>query len=100
MTCRPVAASLCEAPGLGRGDIFSRVARRATIAAKDDWQITHIRGVITGDQFEAIQHSELAPFNPAEPALIARPSPGAYTAIVHGANNTSGVGVIAIYILP
>jgi hypothetical protein len=56
--------------------------------------------VITGDQSEAIQQSGLAPFNPTEPALIARLSPGAYTAIVHRANNTSGVGVIAIYTLP
>ena len=70
------------------------------IAANDDWQTTQIGGVITGDQAGAIQQSGLAPFNPAEPALIARLSPGPYTAIMHGANNTSGVGVIAIYTLP
>jgi hypothetical protein len=70
------------------------------IAANDDWQTTQIGGVITGDQAGAIEQSGLAPFNPAEPALIARLSPGAYTAIMHGANNTSGVGVIAIYTLP
>jgi hypothetical protein len=56
--------------------------------------------VITADQAGAIQQSGLAPVNPAEPALIARLSPGAYTAIMRGANNTSGVGVIAIYTLP
>ena len=70
------------------------------IAANDDWQTTQIGGVITGDQSGAIQQSGLAPFNPAESALIARLSPGAYTAIMRGANNTSGVGVIAIYTLP
>jgi hypothetical protein len=71
-----------------------------TIALNDDWQTTQIGGVITGDQSGMIQQSGLAPFNPAESALIARLSPGAYTAIMHGANNTSGVGVIALYILP
>jgi hypothetical protein len=71
-----------------------------TIAANDDWQTTQIGGVITGDQSGAIQQSGLAPSNPAESALIARLSPGGYTAIMHGANNTSGVGVIAIYTLP
>jgi len=71
-----------------------------TIAANDDWQTTQIGGVITGDQSGAIQQSGLAPSNPAESALIARLLPGGYTAIMHGANNTSGVGVIAIYILP
>jgi hypothetical protein len=70
------------------------------IAANDDWQTTQIGGVITADQAGAIQQSGLAPVNPAEPALIARLSPGAYTAIMRGANNTSGVGVIAIYTLP
>jgi Right handed beta helix region len=70
------------------------------IAANDDWQTTQIGGVITADQAGAIQQSGLAPVNPAEPALIARLSPGGYTAIMRGANNTSGVGVIAIYTLP
>jgi hypothetical protein len=70
------------------------------IAANDDWPTTQIGGVITADQAGAIQQSGLAPFNPAESALIARLSPGAYTAIMRGANNTSGVGVIAIYTLP
>jgi hypothetical protein len=59
-----------------------------TIALNDDWQTTQIGGVITADQSGMIQQSGLAPFNPAESALIARLSPGAYTAIMHGANNT------------
>jgi hypothetical protein len=71
-----------------------------TIALNDDWPTTQIGGVITGDQSGAIQQSGLAPYNPAESALIARLSPGPYTAIMRGANNTSGVGVIAIYTLP
>ncbi len=71
-----------------------------TIAANDDWQSTQIGGVITANQSGAIMQSGLAPSNPAESALIARLSPGSYTAIMRGANNTSGVGVIAIYVLP
>ncbi len=71
-----------------------------TIAANDDWQTTQFGGAITANQSGAIMQSGLAPSNPAESALIARLSPGSYTAIMRGANNTSGVGVIAIYTLP
>jgi hypothetical protein len=39
----------------------------------------------------------LAPSNDAESALLVALAPGAYTAIVRGANNTTGVGLVEVY---
>jgi hypothetical protein len=39
------------------------------------------------------------PTNDAEAAIVADLSPGAYTAIVSGANNTNGVALVEIYAL-
>lgn len=44
-----------------------------------------------------IQSEGLAPTNPAESALRAALNPGSYTAIVRGANGTSGVGLVEVY---
>ncbi|HEX7516392.1 MAG TPA: hypothetical protein VF345_03805 [Chthoniobacterales bacterium] len=71
-----------------------------TIARNDDWQTTQIFGIITSDQVAAIQNSQLAPTNPAESAIIATLQPGNYTAIVRGANNTTGNALVEVYALP
>jgi hypothetical protein len=44
-----------------------------------------------------IQAEGLAPTQPAESALQATLNPGSYTAIVRGANGTTGVGLVEIY---
>jgi hypothetical protein len=44
-----------------------------------------------------IQSEGLAPTQPAESALQATLNPGSYTAIVRGANGTTGVGLVEIY---
>jgi hypothetical protein len=44
-----------------------------------------------------IQSENLAPAQPTESALQATLAPGSYTAIVRGANNTSGVGLVEVY---
>ena len=69
----------------------------STIGTNDDWQTTQIGGVITSDQAAAIQSSGLAPSNAAESAIIATLSPGRYSAIVRGADSTTGVGIAAVY---
>lgn len=59
------------------------------IAANDNWQ--------SDPHAAQIQSENLAPINPAESALQATLSPGSYTAIVRGANNTSGIGLVEVY---
>jgi hypothetical protein len=69
----------------------------ALIASNDNWQHTIIGGIITSDQVAAIRASGHAPGAPSESAIIANLPPGNYTAIVRGANNTTGVALVEVY---
>ena len=59
------------------------------IAFNDDW--------INSNQAQEIQNSGHAPRNPLESAIIADLSPGSYTAIVRGFNDTTGVALVEAY---
>ncbi len=58
------------------------------IATNDNWQDT---------QKDAIQATTIPPSDPREAAILRQLSPGAYTAIVRGKNNTKGVAVVEAY---
>jgi hypothetical protein len=60
----------------------------ATIASNDDWKEI---------QQSAIESSGLQPTDDRESALIASLVPGAYTAVVRGKGNTTGVGLVELY---
>jgi hypothetical protein len=68
-----------------------------TIATNDNWRTTQIGGIITNDQAAAVEKSGLAPNDESEPAILATLMPAAYTAIVRGKNNSSGIGLVEIY---
>ena len=61
----------------------------ATIATNDNWQ--------TSPQVNEISSSGLAPSNPLESAILTTLQPGNYTAIVRGANNTTGIALVEGY---
>jgi hypothetical protein len=67
------------------------------IASNDDWKVTQVGGIITGDQSTEINNSGLAPNNDLESAIIANLLPGSYTAVVRGLGNTVGTGVVDAY---
>jgi hypothetical protein len=69
-----------------------RNAAGALLDQNDDWQVAN-------SNKQAIIDAGLAPTNDLESALMATlPANGAaYTAIVRGANNTTGIGVVQIY---
>ena len=69
----------------------------ALIAFNDNWQFTIIGGIITTDRGVEIRQSGHAPRNPLESAIIADLSPGNYTAIVRGVNNTTGIALVEVY---
>jgi len=69
----------------------------ATIASNDNWRSTRIGGLLISDQSIDIQASLVAPLNDAESAIIATLNPGAYTAVVRGANDTTGIAVVEGY---
>ena len=62
------------------------------IDSNDDW--------MTSPQKNQIQSSGLAPTNDKESAVLQQLPPGQYTAVVHGANNGTGVGSVEVYQLP
>src|SRR5205814_3329732 len=64
-------------------------ANGTLIASNDDW--------ITSNQALDILNSGHAPSDPLESAIIANLSPGRYTAIVRGVNNTTGVALVEAY---
>ena len=64
-------------------------ASGALIAFNDNWGDTPNK--------QQIIDANLAPPNAAEPAILATLDPGNYTAIVRGANNTTGVALVEGY---
>ncbi len=69
-------------------------ASGAIVASNNDWKITQTGGLITGDQFAEISASGVSPGNDLESAIIVPLAPGSYTAVVRGAGNTTGTGVV------
>jgi hypothetical protein len=65
-------------------------AAQDPIASNDDWE--------SGDQAQAIEDLGAAPTDPRESALLVILNPGAYTAIVNGFNNTTGVSIVEMFV--
>lgn len=59
------------------------------VQANDNWP--------QGPDAALIQKENLAPTSPAESAVQATLNPGSYTAVVRGANNGTGVGLVEVY---
>jgi hypothetical protein len=59
------------------------------IARNDNWQTSNNAGAMTA--------SGIAPTNANEAAILVRLEPGAYTAVVNGANNGTGVALVEVY---
>ena len=60
----------------------------AIIATNDNWRDT---------QENEIEATGLAPTDDRESAIVATITPGNYTAIVRGTNDTTGVGLVEVY---
>ena len=58
------------------------------LATNNDWQQT---------QAQALRDANLAPSNDLESAILATLAPGAYTAIVRGNGNATGIGLVEVY---
>jgi uncharacterized protein (DUF1800 family) len=65
-----------------------RDANGALIKANDNWRT---------DQQAEIAASSIAPTDDHEPAVVWTLSPGNYTAIVRGVNNTTGIALVEMY---
>jgi hypothetical protein len=68
-------------------------AKGTLVRADDNWR--------TGGQETEINQTGVSPANDRESALIATlAAKGAYTAIVRGVNNGTGIAVVEVYALP
>jgi hypothetical protein len=66
-----------------------RSSDQMTIASNDNWQ--------SASNAAQISSSGFAPSDPLESAILITLPPGAYTAIVRGVNDTTGVGIIEVF---
>ncbi|MBA3650204.1 MAG: hypothetical protein H0W66_01665 [Chthoniobacterales bacterium] len=69
----------------------------ALIGQNNDWRETQTGGVIAGDQFFEIFATGIPPTSLSESAIVATLDPGAYTAIVAGADSSTGIGLAEVY---
>jgi hypothetical protein len=58
------------------------------LASNNDWQQT---------QAQALRDANLAPSNDLEAAILSTLAPGAYTAILRGYGNATGIGLVEVY---
>jgi hypothetical protein len=70
-----------------------RDANGALIALNNDWQDDPT-------QAAALEAAGIPPTDPRESGIYATLATGPYTAIVHGQNGTTGIGLVEIYNLP
>jgi parallel beta-helix repeat protein len=75
--------------GLANPEIELRNSAGQLLAANDDWKQAANRQEIT--------NSSLAPTNDAESAILTTLAPGAYTAVVTGVDNATGIGLVEVY---
>jgi hypothetical protein len=69
-----------------------RQSDQSTVKSNDDWQAQAVSSDVA-----ALLASGFQPNDPLEPAVVATLAPGAYTAIVEGVNNTTGVGLVGVF---
>ena len=86
----PSLADLAVANPLADPTLELHDANGAVIAFNNNWQDDP-------DQAAALEAAGLAPTNALESAISITLSIGSYTAVVHGQNETTGVGLVEIY---
>jgi hypothetical protein len=86
---RAIGPSLPLAGKLADPKLELHDATGATIASNDNWK--------EASNKQAILDSTVPPSNDKESAIVASLSPGAYTAIVSGVNNTTGIALVEVY---
>jgi autotransporter-associated beta strand protein len=87
---RAIGPSLTSLPGrLADPTLELRDSAGGLLLSNDNWVET--------TQAQEIMQSGLAPAHEHEAAIIATLSPGSYTAVMRGAGNTTGIGVVEVY---
>jgi hypothetical protein len=87
---RAIGPSLPVSGALGDPTLELRDGNGALLAANDNWR---------SDQEAEIIATTIPPSNDLESAIVRNLAPGTYTAIVRGANDTTGIAVVEAYAL-
>jgi hypothetical protein len=69
--------------------VLARRSAAGPVLTNDDWQ--------TDPNAATLSASGFAPGNPKESAILVTLNPGAYTAIVSGVGNSTGVAIVEVY---
>jgi uncharacterized protein YkwD len=85
---RAIGPSLTVPGAMADPTLELRDANGVLLASNDNWRTT---------QQTAIINTGVAPTRDEESAIVTSFSPGSYTAIVRGANGTTGVAVVEVY---
>ncbi|MEY2578967.1 MAG: hypothetical protein QOI49_1791 [Verrucomicrobiota bacterium] len=88
---RATGPSLTVPEKLANPTLELRDSNGALLEANDDW--------VDSPNKQAIIDSTVQPANDLEPAIVRVLTPAAYTAIVRGANGTTGISVVEVYAL-
>ena len=86
---RAIGPSLPFADRLANPTMELRTSDGGLVESNDDWN--------NSLNEQAIIDSTVAPTNPLESAILLSLNPGAYTAIVRGVNNGTGIGLVEAY---
>ncbi|PYJ10881.1 MAG: hypothetical protein DMF06_04835 [Verrucomicrobia bacterium] len=84
----PSLASLGLQGALADPTLELRDSSGNVLLTNDNWKDT---------QEQAIRDTMLAPSNDLESAIVTSLPPGAYTAVMSGKNNTTGIGLVEVY---
>jgi hypothetical protein len=84
-----MAAPPFNVPGTMADPTLTLYSGQSVIASNDNW----------GNSANAVQIQSAigAPTNPKESAILITLQPGAYTAIVTGANGGTGLGIVEVF---
>lgn len=89
VTARGPSLAAQGVSGLLADPVVTLYSGSTAIATNDDWQ--------ANANAAAIQATGKAPANAKEAALLLTLQPGAYTAVVSGAGNTTGIGIVEVF---
>ncbi|PTY08447.1 hypothetical protein DB347_02365 [Opitutaceae bacterium EW11] len=83
-------------PGLLEDPVIAIKSGQDTVASSDDWDSTNENASAIAAATHHLGAFPLAPHS-AESALVVTLTPGAYTVLVSGKNNSTGVALIEVY---
>ena len=89
ITARGPSLAALGVPGVLANPTLTLYLGQTVIAFNDDWG--------TAPNAAAIQATGIAPANAQESAILITLMPGPYTAIVSGANATTGIGIVEVF---